>query len=236
MMTCAYPQFYLNDAQQNLGTMFDYAVRILHYDADRFFLYFIQSDAAAKFEHANPKYIAGMSGIELCENVLAKIGEKKTEQSICSDVLAEQPDLYMAQNKDVLTNQGVEFWLGWAMAYYQWYSGLQFSDLQEYGLVPSEILSRFILHEADISKFVNVASKIILKNRSSSPTRLQKLRKAHGLTQSELADLSGVSLRMIQLYEQRQNDINKASAETITTLARVLCCNFYEIMEIELEE
>ena len=237
MMTRAYPQFYLADAQQNLGAMFDYAVRVLHYDADTFFLYFIQSEAAAKFEHANPKYIAGMSGIELCENVLAKVsGKEPSKQPASPDVVAEQPNLYAAQSKDVLTEQGAEFWLGWAMAYYQWYSGLRFSDLQEYGLVPSEILSRYILHEADISKFVNAANKIILKNRGESPTRLQKLRKTHGLTQSELADLSGVSLRMIQLYEQRQNNINKASAETIAALARALCCNFYEIMEIDLEE
>ena len=41
---------------------------------------------------------------------------------------------------------------------------------------------------------------------------------------------------MIQLYEQRQNDINQASGQTINNLARALCCNFYEIMEIELDE
>ena len=54
------------------------------------------------------------------------------------------------------------------------------------------------------------------------------------MTQEELSKLSGVSLRMIQLYEQRQNDINKASGQTINALARALCCNFYDIMEIDL--
>ena len=74
------------------------------------------------------------------------------------------------------------------------------------------------------------------KNKNAAPTRLQKMRKAQKLSQSQLATLSGVSLRMIQLYEQRQNDINNASAQTITSLARALNCNFYEIMEIDLEE
>jgi transcriptional regulator with XRE-family HTH domain len=92
------------------------------------------------------------------------------------------------------------------------------------------------LHEADVSKFVAVANKIIEGNKEATPTRLQKIRKSRGMTQQELADLSGVSLRMIQLYEQRQNDINQASARAITSLSRTLCCNFYEIMEIELEE
>ena len=214
----AYQKFYLNDAQQNLAVMFDYALRTLKFDGDQFFLYFIQSEVADKFGHANPKYIAGMSGIELCQNVLTKIGNATKFPS--------EPKI----------KQGKEFWLGWVLAYYQWYSGLKFSDLQEYGLVPSEILARYILHEADISKFVSVANKIILSNKAASPTRLQKIRKARGLTQKELSELSGVSLRMIHLYEHRQNDINQASAQTINSLARALCCNFYEIMEIELED
>lgn len=218
MATHAYQKFYLNDAQQNLAVTFDYALRILKYDGDEFFLYFIQSEVAQKFGHANPKYIAGMSGIELCQNVLTRIG--------VTDSFPETPEI----------KQEKEFWLGWVLAYYQWYSGLSFSDLQEYGLIPSEILSRYILHEADISKFVSVANKIILQNKAASPTRLQKIRKAQGLTQKELSELSGVSLRMIQLYEQRQNDINQASGQTINNLARALCCNFYEIMEIELED
>ncbi len=212
----AYQKFYLNDAQQNLAVMFDYALRTLKFDGDQFFLYFIQSEVADKFGHANPKYIAGMSGIELCQNVLTKIGNATKFPS--------EPKI----------KQGKEFWLGWVLAYYQWYSGLKFSDLQEYGLVPSEILARYILHEADISKFVSVANKIILANKTTSPTRLQKIRKAQGLTQKQLSELSGVSLRMIQLYEQRQNDINQASGQTINNLARALCCNFYEIMEIEI--
>lgn len=218
MATHAYQKFYLNDAQQNLAVMFDYALRTLKYDGDAFFLYFIQSEVAEKFEHANPKYIAGMSGIELCQNVLTRIG--------ATDSFPDTPGI----------KQGKEFWVGWVLAYYQWYSGLRFSDLQEYGLIPSEILSRFILHEADLSKFVSVANKIILQNKAASPTRLQKIRKAQGLTQKELSELSGVSLRMIQLYEQRQNDINQASGQTINNLARALCCNFYDIMEIELDE
>ena len=218
MATRAYQQFYLNDAQQNLAVMFDYAIRLLKYDGDQFFLYFIQSEVAQKFGHANPKYIAGMSGIELAQNVLTKIG-----------AATKFPD-------DPKIKQGKEFWLGWVLAYYQWYSGLKFSDLQEYGLVPSRILSRYILHEADISKFVSTADKIILANKAASPSRLQKIRKARGLTQKELSELSGVSLRMIQLYEQRQNDINQASGQTINNLARALCCNFYEIMEIELKD
>ena len=95
------------------------------------------------------------------------------------------------------------------------------TEIQEYGLLPSAILNRYLLHEADISRFVDSANKTIMENVKASPTRRQTFRKKANLTQKQLADLSGVSLRMIQLYEQRQNDINKAAASVINKLAWV---------------
>lgn len=62
------------------------------------------------------------------------------------------------------------------------------------------------------------------------------MRQKRNMTQKQLSEESGVSLRMIQLYEQRQNDINKAAGIVINKLAWVLKCNFYEIMEIDLDE
>lgn len=218
-MMHAYNELYLDDSQSNLAGMFDYAVRGLKYDADDFFSLFISSGVAAMFEHGNPKYVAGMSGIELAESVLRH-----------ADIAVSDP---------VRTDNsfdGPEYWLGWVMAYYQWYRALRFCDLKAYGLVPSEILKRYILHEADISKFVQAADSIILSNVKKLPTKLKQIRISRNMTQKQLAELSGVSLRMIQLYEQRQNDINKASGNVINRLAWVLKCNFYDIMEIDLSE
>lgn len=96
---------------------------------------------------------------------------------------------------------------------------IMLTEIQEYGLLPSAILNRYLLHEADISRFVDSANKTIMENVKASPTRLQTFRKKANLTQKQLADLSAVSLRMIQLYEQRQNDINKAAASVINKLA-----------------
>ncbi len=44
------------------------------------------------------------------------------------------------------------------------------------------------------------------------------------LSQRQLAEFSGVLIRTIQQYEQRQKDINKAQAETLILLARTLAC------------
>ena len=66
-------------------------------------------------------------------------------------------------------------------------------------------------------------------------TNLHNLRKASGLTQKELSELAGVNLRTLQQYEIGSKDINKASGQTINSLARALHCNFYDVMELVLE-
>ena len=80
--------------------------------------------------------------------------------------------------------------------------------MAENGLSLSEVLSLYILHEADQSKFVDTANEIISRHRLEKPSNLTTIRKARGFTQGQLAWQSGVAFRMIQLYEQRQNDIN----------------------------
>lgn len=213
-MTHAYSELYLDDVMSNLGDMMDYALTDCGYDPDEFFFWFINSGIATKIEHGNPKYTAGMSGIELArEVVLITKGSPLTKER---------------KRKDFL---GREYWAGWILAYYQWYSGLRFSDMAENGLSVSEVLSLYILHEADQSKFVDTANWIMKRKHAEKTTRLTAIRKARRLTQYQLALQSGVALRMIQLYEQRQNDINKAQAGTLLALARVLGCEMQDLME-----
>ena len=60
---------------------------------------------------------------------------------------------------------------------------------------------------------------------------LQKIRKQVGLSQSQLAELSGVSLRMIQKYETGDRDINNASAITVLKLAQALKVNVEDLIQ-----
>lgn len=60
---------------------------------------------------------------------------------------------------------------------------------------------------------------------------LRSLQKAAGLSQSQLAKASGVGLRSIQLYEQRQKDINKAHAIALYRLSRALRCTMEQLLE-----
>jgi transcriptional regulator with XRE-family HTH domain len=62
-------------------------------------------------------------------------------------------------------------------------------------------------------------------------TNLKRIRTAYGCTQAELAKLSGATLRSIQMYEQRNKDINKASAKSLYRISRVLGCTVEDLLE-----
>ena len=213
-MISAYSELYLDDAMNNLGDMVEYAVCDLGFDPDEFFGWFISSGISSKFEKGNPKYIAGMSGFELAEAVLSNTNVS-----------------YQRREPSYFDFKGREYWAGWILAYYQWKTGRRFEDIVKDGLTLSTIFSMYILHEADESKFVSVADQIVAEKMARRKTKLHQIRKARGFTQQELSEASGVSLRMIQLYEQRQNDINKAQVTVVINLARVLGCDVEDLVE-----
>ncbi len=215
-MTNVYDETYLDDAMNNLGDMLDYAVNDCEFDAEEFFGHFIVSGVAEAFEKGNPKYVTGLSGPELASEVIYR-------------TLNSRPDTPPAENVE----KSMEYWAGWILAYYQWYTTRRFADMQKNGLTMERVLSLYpTLHEADISKFVSVADEIIKKNTATGTSNLQRIRKASGMTQKELAEASGTSLRMIQLYEQRNRDINKTQAITLSRIARTLGCEAEDLMEI----
>ena len=122
-----------------------------------------------------------------------------------------------------------EYWIGWAIAYYQWLSARSFSDI--FMALPFENLRNMycILHEADITKFVEIADGRV--REYFRDTNLKRFRTYYGCTQGELAKRSGVGLRSIQMYEQRNKDINKASAETLYRISKVLGCTMENLLE-----
>ena len=62
-------------------------------------------------------------------------------------------------------------------------------------------------------------------------TNLARIRNISGLTQIRLSKLSDVPLRTIQMYEQRNKDINKAQSITLLKLSRALGCEVENLME-----
>ena len=209
---CAYDEMYLNDAMKNLGEAFDYSAVSLHISMDDFLDMFIISGIAEQFGSGVPKYVSGLSGTELVWEVLNRTGANM-------DLPAPQAEYDCSP----------EYWCGWILAFYQWSTGKSFKEIKKY-LPMSEIYKLYpTLHEASEEKFVDIADSIL--KHQNLPTSLQTVRKAAGLSQRELSEKSGVTLRMIQQYEQRAKDINKATASSLFALARVLGCKAEDLLE-----
>lgn len=211
-MMCAYDEMYLNDAMKNLGEAFDYSAVFLHISMDAFLDMFIVSGIAEQFGSGVPKYVSGLSGTELVWEVLNRTGANM-------DLPAPQAEYDCSP----------EYWCGWILAFYQWSTGKSFKEIKKY-LPMSEIYKLYpTLHEASEEKFVDIADSIL--KHQNLPTSLQTVRKAAGLSQRKLSEKSGVTLRMIQQYEQRAKDINKATASSLFALARVLGCKAEDLLE-----
>lgn len=211
-MIHAYQEIYLSNAQAALGDAFDYAVNTCGISGTDFTKLFTVSTISRRMENGEPKYLSGKSGIEIVRDVVLETMGKE---------LTTRPKETMWRS--------CEYWIGWAVAYYQWYSARKYSDI--FKALPFDELQRMYptLHEADITKLVEVTDRCL---KDCFPeTSLKRIRSAYGCSQSELAQLSGVSLRSIQMYEQRNKDINKASVETVFRLAKALGCQIEDLME-----
>ncbi len=211
-MIHAYDKVYLDKARTTLGRMLDFAVYDLKYDIAEFFDLFIKSGVAERFEAGDFAVIVGMSGVELAYKVLEQSG---------------------AENKRIKPNYTVDrseaFWVGWALAYYQWETSMRFTEIVRYVPIKDMIALYLPYHEMDIRQFVD---KVNAMYRAAKPeTNLKLLRQRAGLSQRELADLSNIPVRTIQQYEQRQKNINKAQAEYLVVFAEVLCCDVRDLME-----
>ena len=211
-MTHAYREIYLNKAQAVLGDAFDYAVNTCGIPGESFVKLFLASTISRRMENGEPAYLAGKSGIEIVAEIVA---ETMGRELICA------PEEHLGRSK--------EYWIGWAVAYYHWYSGRRYSEIFKAVTFADLQQMYYTLHEADISKFADVVDERI--KLTFPDTNLKRIRTAYGCTQAELAERSSVSLRSIQMYEQRNKDINKASAETVYRLAKVLGCSVEDLIE-----
>ena len=212
MMTRAYQETYLSKAQAALGDAFDYAINTCHIPGSDFIKLFTASSVSRRMENGEPAYLAGKSGIEIAADVLLESTGKQPEA---------EPQEHFGRSR--------EYWIGWAVCYYQWFSARSYLDI--FKVLSYEDLANmyYTLHEADITKFVDIADEKIREHFKD--TNLKRIRSSYGCTQAELAKRSGVTLRSIQMYEQRNKDINKASADALYRISRVLGCSMENLLE-----
>ena len=211
-MTHAYDEMYLNDAMQNMGEMMDYAANSCGMDMDEYFALFMSCGIADQFMKGVPQIVSGMSGTELVWEVMRKTGNNI--------------QLPLPQTEYFYTSK---YWCGWILAYYQWHAALTFKEIMS-RISFCELEKLYpTLHEASEERAADALDVIIYREKPAS--KIQTLRRLRGYSQRILAEKSGVNLRTLQQYESGAKNINKAAAESLLSMAKVLGCKIEDLLE-----
>lgn len=212
MMTdYAYDELYLPLSQRVMGDMYDYAVNTLSVDIAKYHDMFMVCGMAHQFEIGNPTYVAGKNGCEVARLVIKESSDRTIDA---------EDAMYL--------DKSPEYWIGWSISYYQWFTGQTFRDINRYAPIETLYGMYNTFHEADISLFVNAIDERRKKEREES--MLKRLRTYAGLSQRLLSERSGVPLRQIQLFEQGQRDIKKTQGETLRRLSKTLNCRMEDLI------
>ena len=108
----AYDELYLPGAQNILGHAVDFAVMTLAIEPNVFGNALAVSESAKQFSEGNPRYIAGVNGCELARFILDDVGVAYRESA-----------------DEMFLDKSPEYWAGWALAYYQWFTALSFMEI-----------------------------------------------------------------------------------------------------------
>lgn len=224
-----------------MAHMLDFAVHDLRQDASAFFDLFAVSELADRYGRGDIRLITGTSGVELAYRVLETSG-------IIPDRVSYR----------YTSGRSREYWTGYAVGRYQMERSVSFSDIikavpvkemialcdgyrdSEIRLITESLSWKDTLtipehmNEAHYNDFSSRLSTAITAAHASQDTRLKTLRLRSGYSQSGLAAASGIPVRTIQQYEQRQKDISKAAFESIIKLAAAIGCEPSELIEKEI--
>lgn len=203
-MIHAYNKLYLDTVMHNLAALFDLAINIENIDSDKFADMFSKSIIARGIEEKTPDILAGKSATEMLMIILNK----------------------NVENTEISSNKTPQYWAGWILAYAQWYLNKSFKDILNVMPFSTLISLYYPYHEANEMKIIEIIQKLFPKTSS-----LKEMRRKRKLTQEQLSLLSGVNIRSIKSYEQKENDILKAQVETILMLAEALDCSIEELIK-----
>lgn len=143
--TCkkAYSELYVDDAQRTVAHAFDYAVNKMKYSLEEFTEMFVSFEYVHLLETGNPRYVAGMSGIELAAEICGRSGKKMERLPY---------------------NPGLEYWTGYIASYYQWDRNITYKELFEKFGIERFRAAYPTFHECNKKRMFEYMDEIILKN------------------------------------------------------------------------
>ena len=203
----AYSDFYINEAQDWLGEFLETSVCVLNMELKEIWKRFVFSHYSLLFGAGDPFTICGKSGSEAAFE-------------LCGKRVDNLPFIY---------DRTPEYWLGWALAYYQWERNIPFAFIANNVDIEVMLLMYKKYHEMDITHFCEEIDRLMHLHKKEA--NLKKMRMSRGYSQKELAEITSIPIRTIQQYEQKQKNINNAQANYVLALAQALSCSPKDILE-----
>ncbi len=135
-MTPAYSELYLADASLALGSMLESTVYLFNIELQTFWRLFLASHISDDFGNGLSGTVSGKSGWELAVELL-------------EDARVE----FVHVKPTGVVGRSREFWAGWALAHYQWQSGLTFREIEVFAPMKDVLLMYSPYHEMGIDQF-----------------------------------------------------------------------------------
>lgn len=204
-----YNKSYLHDVMRNMADLFDISINQEGLSPKDFTSIFLESRVPTAIEKGNPTYLCGKTALEMLIEIIKENRDYET----------------------VPMDRSREYWAGWVLAFAQWSLNKSFKEILSLVDLNTLISLYNPYHEAPLEKTVcYIASKF------PSETALKRIRQSRNITQEDLSLLSGVNIRNIRSYEQKNNSINKASGDTLFSLAKALGCSIEDLLEFDFEK
>ena len=202
-MIPSFPASMFPIVQHKVAAMFELAVDVLGHPMNEFAALFASSSIGHGFESGDPIVVFGKSANELVGLLL---GEEPLDQE--------------------LNEEGSpEYWVGYVLSLAQWRLNRPYKELMEAIPCDELLFSYFPYHEMDPERVVE-----LFRKRMNLKCPLAFYREKRGWSQSDLALISEVPIRVIRAYEQGSVDIAKAHGDTLFALAKALGCHIEDLI------
>lgn len=209
-MMRAYDDIYLDLAIKRMGEMLDYVTNDLGIDPDAYFKMFVKSRVSKSLEIGSPSMVAGKSGVELAKIVL----EEEDQQTKFIEPSWNE-------------NRSEAYWAGCVLAYFEWYFNIPYKKIFESISVRTLMKMYPTYHEVDVEKTIEALERLLNKPKSKS---IKELRVIKGLSQKQLAEVSGMSVSQLQRLEYGERKVENLTVKTAIKLANSLGVDIEELI------
>lgn len=222
----AYNKILLDEVKNNFGAMLDCGINALGFESKAFYNMFLTSKMSKRINSGDCYIISTLGGVELAELI---VNHAMNNSRYVHVKRASDSEFNTRLNNAIVHKESKEYWAGSVIAEYAWEKNMSYQELNRY-IGIEEVVSLYDSFGDVDYLMVSIRIDEMIKGKKTI-SNLKVRREKVGLSQRDLANATGIPVRTIQQYEQRQKRINKASAEYLVKMSTVLKCDVRDIME-----